>query len=199
MIPKRHIMVLLGVILCLTISPSGRTQDVSGPSGGRNIRVLDLIDLTPEQEKDVLDYIRETHPEQYAEVQAIKENRPRLYKRALTRAFREMRFVQRIREEDPERYEQVLEERCLEQQSRELARKYRDADEADREKIKHELIELLHRLFDYRQLNRQSEILRLENRLAELKENLNQRKLEKEKIIENRLNQLIGAEPGLKW
>jgi len=159
-----------------------------------------MIRMTPEDENKTLEYLKSFDQDLYEELLSIKDSRPEFFRRTLSRIYREMHYLKRLKEEDPDRYENVLEEKKLEKTTKDLAKKYRKSeDRSEKEKIKAELNELLYKLFEYRQMNRQYEINRLEERLQLLKEDMEERVNNKEEIIENRLDKLIGDNDSLKW
>ena len=159
----------------------------------------EVLYLTPEQEAEALEYLREVYPERVEDILVWKDLRPDQYRRGLSRAFREMRFMKMLKEKNPERYARVSEEKQLERKSRSLAKKYREADdETEKARLREELEVLLDGLFDYRQMNRKGEIERLEKRLAELREDNQKRLANKEEIVQKRLRELLG-EKGLEW
>ena len=159
-----------------------------------------LIQLTPEDEAESLEYLKLSNEDLYKDLIAVKESRPEFYKRALSRVFREMHYLEGLKKEDPERYEKVLDEKKLEKSTRELAKKYKKSvDDTEKEKMKAELSSMLYKLFEYRQMNRQYEIKRLEERLESLKEDMANRLDNKDEIIERRMNKLLGEDESLEW
>ena len=160
----------------------------------------EILYLTPEQEEEVVAYLRKAHPDRVDNLVDLKAKRPGLYRSVLSTAYREMRYMERLKEDDPERYEQVAQEKKLEEDARQLAKNYRDAeDQNDKARLREELKALLDRLFDYRQMNRQFEIEKLEKRLEELKD-VNERRLaNKEEIVGRRLDELLGTKRELEW
>ena len=130
----------------------------------------EVLYLNESQEAEVLEFIRESDPEHIEKLLVLKTERPEQYRRQLSLAYREMRELQRLKKNDPERYERVVKERELTRKSITLAREYREMnDEKKSKNLRSELQRVLSTLFDYRQMNRDDEIQRLENRLAELK------------------------------
>ncbi len=160
----------------------------------------EVLYLTPEEEKDVIVYLREHYPERISEILQFKEKRPVLYRGTLSRAFREMRHMAEMQKEDPKRYEIMLEETKLDNQSRQIAREYREEkDSHQRDMLKEDLQKSLEKLFDYRQINRQAEIERLERKLEELKTQNRQRSEKKAEIVEQRLKELTQDDQNLEW
>ena len=160
----------------------------------------EILYLTPEQEEEVIAYLRDTRPDRVDNLLDLKGRRPGLYRSFLSRAYREMRYLNRLKEDDPERYEQVAQEKKFEEEARLLAKKYRESeDENERVRLREDLKVLLDKLFDYRQMNRQFEIEKLEKRLEELKD-VNERRLaNKEEIVGRRLDEMLGTKRELEW
>ena len=174
-------------------------QRREGPKRLQNDQIETLY-LTPEQEKETLAYIERFYPDRADEIKLMKDKRPAIYIRGLSRAFREMRFLQDLESKDPEQYKQMIEEKNLEKESRLLGKKYRELPEGtEKDKLLEDLKGILERSFDLRQMNRQVEIDRLESRLQELKDQNKQRLDKREEIIQHRLSQIIGEKDLLEW
>jgi hypothetical protein len=160
----------------------------------------DVLYLTPEQEDEVMTYLRENYADRLDELNELKKNRDILYKKKISQAYREMRFMKDLRERDEERYKRVADEKKLEKQVRQLVEKYlKTSDTLERNNFRRRIRELLNKIFDYRQMNRQDEIEKLERKLNELKEINEQRVANKDEIVDSRLNELLGEKPELEW
>jgi len=158
------------------------------------------IQITPEQEAKIFEYLRQNFPETVDRLEKLKITNPAMYKNQLVKIYKEITYVERIKNNDPERYQEILKEKKLNEKSLDLARKYKETDdEQEKLKIKKDLEELLYQLFNYRQKNREFEIKRLEKKLAELKAANIKRNENKKLIIEKRLKQLIGEKDYLNW
>jgi len=108
--------------------------------------------------------------------------------------------LQRVKEEDPVRYERELQIRKLEEESRDLGRSIRKSkDESEKKQLRADLNKLLSNLFDLRELNRQDEIDRLRAELERLQQTLAKRQKNKVAIVERRLKQLTGEADDLDW
>ncbi len=156
--------------------------------------------LSPEQETEVLEYLEEYSPDLVERLSRIKVTLPDTYREQLSRAYRQMTYMENLKETDPEQYERISEERRLELESNQLATQYKNStDEDEKNEIRTELEDLLYKLFDYRQMNRITEIERLEERLESLKEENQNRLDNKDAIVNNRLLELLGERSGLEW
>jgi len=186
-------------LLFITVSVSVLAQERRPARRLQERAKPEVLYLTPEQEAEVLEYIREIYPERAKNLDLWKDLRSEQYRKGLSRAFREMRFMEALKEKDPDRYGRVAEEKRLERESRQLAQKYRKKeDEAEKTRLKGELESLLYEIFDCRQMNRKDEIERLEKRLTELRKANQERLASKEEIVQRRLDELLG-EKGMEW
>ena len=77
---------------------------------------------------------------------------------------------------------------------RELAVKYRRATSDDRSKLKKQLEDLVAKHFDVRQQRRALELKRLETELQRLREAMERRQKAREKLIGERVTDLVGHE-----
>lgn len=187
-------------LIVLAFSDAGFAQRQRNPRPAiPNRGKADVLLLTPKQEKAVMEYCKNNYPDRLAEMENIKRTDPERYNRQLSRAFREMRFAEQLKTEDPKRYEQLKEEKRLENKSRILAKKYHETlDETEKTRIEIELKNVLEEAFKYRQMNRNAEIAQLEEKLKELREQNKERMENRDKIIELRLQELLG-EQTLSW
>lgn len=165
------------------------------------MNVGDMQRLTLEQEEQALEHIKATYPEErYQKLLDLKDTRPAVYNRLLQKAYRAMHYMEQLKERDPEQYAAMNEMKELEIQTKELVDQYKNTkSESEQEKLKNQITELLNRIFDIRQQNRQKEIERLEERLAEAKENNKKRLQNKKEIVTDRLDDLLGEEKWMRW
>jgi hypothetical protein len=61
------------------------------------------------------------------------------------------------------------------------------------------LSNVIAQLFDWREINRQDEVKRMETELRRLKETLDQRQKNRAVIIERRIQQLTGEAGAMEW
>jgi|GEM_PF-3125025 len=160
----------------------------------------DILYLTKEQEEKTLNYMKEMYPDRFERFIKIKELRPLIYRRGLSRAYREMRFIEELKNKDQVRYQRVLQEKKLTTKSRILAKKYKETDDEDQKnRIREELKGILSELFNIRQQVREDEIERLEKKLAELKEINRKRLANKDAIVEKKLAEMLGENKDMEW
>jgi len=156
--------------------------------------------MTPEMEEQVLKYVQENFPRSIQRLARLKENNPEAYASRIEKTYREISYVEALKDTDKDRYNKIVEERKLNQQSIQLAEEYRETDNQEiKMDIKEKLEVLLNEIFENRQQNRKYEIERLEKKLMELKEANQKREKNKKLIVEKRLNELLGQNDELKW
>lgn len=86
-----------------------------------------------------------------------------------------------------------------ERASRDLARRLRDADGAERDRLERELRETLERTFDLRQQARRERAERLQGEAAGIQQELAERDAARREIIERRQRELVGERDALDW
>ena len=85
----------------------------------------------------------------------------------------------------------------LEFESKELSVKFDKASDSDKKSVKEALRAVLSELFDLKSKNQELRVKRMEADLGRLKKKLEERKANKSKIVEQRLDQLTGE--GYGW
>lgn len=117
--------------------------------------------------------------------------------RAIAAQAREMR---ELRQRDPERFKQQQQMAEMERRSVELGQKVRRATEDEAKKAATaELKELLNKLFDLRQEEREKNLQQLEREVKEVREALEKRKAKRDEMIQHRLDQLTGRAELMEW
>jgi hypothetical protein len=99
-----------------------------------------------------------------------------------------------LEKNDPEMYKLVKADMDLERQTRELSMKYRQASSDQRAKLKEKIKDLVGKHFDVRQERRALELKRLEAELQRLRESMDRRLKAREKLVEERVADLVGHE-----
>lgn len=156
--------------------------------------------LTEAEIAEIKEFLQKENPEQLEQLDKLKDERPVMYEKVLFHAFQRLEHLKRLEKKDPEAYKQKMEMFRLDTQVRALVKEYRDSDNESRKaKIKKELVPLLGKLFDLRQEDRKLELKHLKERVSELEGKLSSRAGNKEKIVENHLNKLLGKADDLDW
>ena len=113
---------------------------------------------------------------------------------------RQLREMKDLKERDPERFKLTMRIVELDRHSAELGQKVRRAPDEDAKKqAATELKEVLNKLFDLRQEEREKNVQQLDRDLKELRESLEKRKTKRDEIIQHRFDQLTGKAEMLDW
>lgn len=105
----------------------------------------------------------------------------------------EATYLQTLSESDRVLYERLVREREMEAETHRLAQRYRAATtDAERRAVRANLRDRLGAMFDLKQRNRREEIRQMEAALDTLMTRLQERAAMRDRIVEYRLNELIG-------
>lgn len=136
-----------------------------------------------------------------AELEQIKEYDKEKYQELLMDAyfnsFNKPFF--RIDKEESERLKRQEEMSKLEISTELLKQKYLHASKGDKDNYKKTLSNLLYKLFDLKQQDKKNEIEELQSELEKLKKSISVRSKNRDKIVERRLQELIGEDDYLEW
>ena len=125
----------------------------------------------------------------------FEEGRATLH--AIAAQAREMR---ELRQRDPERFRQQQQMAEMERHSVELGQKIRRAaDDETKKSATAELKELLSKLFDLRQDEREKSLQQLEREVKAVREALEKRKAKRDEMIQHRFDQLTGRAELMEW
>ena len=117
--------------------------------------------------------------------------------RGIAAQAREMR---ELKQRDPERFKQQQQIAEMERRSMELGQRIRRAtDEEAKKSATTELKEILSKLFDLRQQEREKSLQQLDREMKELREALEKRKAKRDEMIQRRFDQLTGRAEMLEW
>lgn len=131
--------------------------------------------------------------------QAFALTQPRTLGRSAAEEHEERRrqaeevYLQSLSESDRAHYLRLVREREMEDETLRLAQQYRQTpDEDARAQVRQELRDKLGAMFDLKQENRHEEVRQMETVLDTLRQRLEERELMRGRIVEHRLNELIG-------
>jgi hypothetical protein len=107
-------------------------------------------------------------------------------------------YLNDVQKANRELYKQLVRERTMEKQAQDLARVIRmlPEDSEERRAKVDTLRTLLNDIFDLKQENRRREIERLQREIQELQRSLQERREMRDRMIDHRLNQLLGSTAG---
>ena len=146
-------------------------------------------------DQEVAGLIKKHDPAFAAKLEELKKTAPGNY-RMLMKMSGKMAMIARM-ENDEGMEKDAVRAFFLEYETKELSRKYDKASGGDKDKIKQELVVKVSESFELRLRNQEAKIQRMEKDLARLRKNLESRRANKAKIVEERVGQLTGE--GYGW
>jgi len=202
------LFIIIGCTIIFKV-PSLHAQDIDPPPAPKPQFRLKKIDppppppplkLTDEQKASLMEYINQFDPVHHEKLKQLEAKSLESFDEALTRYALRFNELRKLRSRNPERYNRIFNERMIDDESFKLAQEYKKQElESEKEKIHTQLEEVLYDQFEDRQKIREEEILRLEAKIQELKENLEKRQEKIDQIVEERLRKLLELEKELKW
>lgn len=147
--------------------------------------------MPPDMEEIVLDTIKRNDPAFAEKLAGLRESNPKKYDVTIGIASKFLSMVKKA--EEPGLEKDVVRGISLEYDVRELSLQYEKASDSEKAKIKDSLKTKLNELFDIRAKGQEARIKRMEKEIAELRANMQKRKANKSKIVEQRLNELVGS------
>jgi hypothetical protein len=158
------------------------------------------VPFSEEQAKEIIGFFSEIDPQIEDEMKVMKSRNLREYQERLRRMDKEMRYLSRLQDEEAERFDQAIALRKLEVQCNKLARLYRKSnDETKKSQLEQEIRDKLVQLFKMKEQEKELEITRIMDRVDKMRQEMKERKANKDKIIELRLNELTGKEHLSRW
>ena len=135
-----------------------------------------------------IEELKENDPDEYERLMALREEDPQAFRQEIRKRLGE-RMKQHMRQHaGPE------EQKCME-----LARRYHAADSAgEKAEIKEQLEDAVQAAFDARLEQQETMLEKMEERLDQLREHLATRKAHREKICDERVDELT-ANPAVRW
>jgi hypothetical protein len=166
--------------------PSGPATPPSGDAGKSGYR-SSPVRLTPEQEKEALDYLKQHRPEIHDEMIALRDRDPQQYRRSLRNVYS---FVSRLRKLPAEvgaAHDELQQARLALWR---LARDYAKADTPERKRqLESSMREQADRQFRADQIIRRHRLSELEEQIRQLKNELDQRAKDGNSIIQETVEQ----------
>jgi len=160
-------------------SGAGQRLGASEPDGSKSSR--SPTKLTPEQEQEVLDYLKSRRPEVYDEVIAQREKDPTRYRRTLRSVYPFVARVRKMPEEIANAYESLQQTHMALWR---LSREYNSTDSpAKKRDIENGMKEQARRQFEAEQLVRRHRLAELEEQIRNLKAELDQRAADSDTVI----------------
>lgn len=163
---------------------------------GKKMRPQKGWDVPEDMEVKIMEVIKRNDPSLAERLTKLKEYNEKKYKATLAIAAR---FLETARMSDDASFEKdVVTGIGLEYDVRELSISYAKASDSQKAQIKEQIKSKLNELFDIRTKGHQLRVKKLESEITKLKKGIETRKANKSKIVEQRLEQLIG-DKYLSW
>ncbi len=164
-----------------TTRPSGAAQRPGAPEPDGPKGYHGLMKLTPEQEQEVLDYLKSRRPEVYEEVIAQREKDPTRYRRTLRSVYPFVARVRKLPEDVAKAYESLQQTHVVLWR---LAREHATATSSEKKtEIENSMAEQARKQFEADQLVRRQRLAELEEQIRNLKAELDQRAKDSDTVI----------------
>jgi hypothetical protein len=147
------------------------------------------------EQDEVLEVIAKHDPAFAKKVEELREAAPGKYKMLLQMSGKLFGMARMQQDESIEK--DAVRALALEYDTKELSLKYDKASDAEKKTIKESLRGKLAELFDLKTKGQELRVKFMEKDMAKLKKNLESRKVNKSKIVEQRLEQMTGE--GYGW
>lgn len=157
---------------------------------GKEMRPQKGWDMPEAMEDRVMEIIKKNDPALAEKLGKLKTSNEKKYDATMAIAAKFLGAAKMA--EDPSMEKDVVRGIGLEYDVRELSMSYEKASDSEKAKIKEQIKVKLNELFDIRTKGQELRIKKLESEVAELKKGIEARKTNKSKIVEQRLEQLIG-------
>lgn len=155
--------------------------------------------MSDEEQARARQFLVDLIPEINAVLTDLENENPRAFLRELRRASREMQMLKRQKKRGGEEYENSKKRITLDHKTQMLAYRYQKANDSEKAALKKQMRPLLDQLFDLKEIERERQVQRLEKKLEDLRASLKNRKSNKSRIIEKRMEKLLRIDRDLRW
>ena len=158
------------------------------------------VKLSDEEYEALLKFYQQIDPDIRTKMGKLKVDEPYMHQHMLEHLYQEQIYLSRLEKEVPERYKEAIEMRRISAGTEKMAELYKQTDDnSEKKKIEADLRHMLGQLFDLREKEKVQEIERIRNRLGKLEQEMQERRKNREIIINNRLNELTGKRVYYEW
>lgn len=175
-----------------------RWREAGGRDGWRREAPAKM--LSDEEIQELLPIVREAMPELGARLEMVGKEHPERLRAFLSRIAPRLKEMQRLKKDDPQEYQRRVNEAQGKLKVARALKSYheavRDGDTAAAEKQKAELRQMLDESFKARQQRMEAELKRMEQRLEKLREEMRQRFADRDKLIDQHLQELLDGRIG---
>ena len=147
--------------------------------------------------KEILDFMKKHLPNRYKELQELKEEDDQEYQEMIEDFGWDMVWYHEVKEENPKRAEALLKAEQLEDQTWGMVEKIHDMEKGKaRDAEVQKLRGILAQIFVLRLQERLADVEELEEEIREVKQLVERRKKNADKIIDRHLKELLEMEEG---
>ncbi len=161
------------------------------------------LPMSEKQIDEALALLKKVRPALAQRLAQVRDESPQRVGWLIEHRFPHLRYLLELKENDPDMYELRVDDVRLSYESQDLAEQYRQAQKDNNHRQVRELRSKLEKLveshFEVRQKIRQLELKRLEQRIEDLREQIEKRDDDRDELVEQRLGELVGTDEGVRW
>ena len=151
-------------------------------------------------EKEIEDILKAEFPDMLEAYKGLKDKHTPEAGRQRAEMEQFAGQMRMLRQMNPDEFKREKETHHLEFRSQDLSRRIREAGKGpEKEKLVKDLTGVVGQLFELREKQRAEEAARIEQELQKIRSLLEERKKNRDLIIERRVKQLMGEEDTLNW
>lgn len=166
---------------------TGKPKEEESARGPRQERLAD-----PAREAKAMEFLKEFRPDLAVRLDDIRSKQPPRYREIIHDASRRALELEEIRKHEPQEYAERVRRLRLRACPYRLAAEHLAAPASRREQIRKQLVACLEEIFEQRQREMEAELTELEERIAELREEVRIHQAGKAGRIQERVKALIG-------
>lgn len=163
----------------------------------------EMARMSPQEVEEAMRILKDFASDKAERVEKFIDEHPDAAGAVITRHIPWIRRLMHLKQTDPELYELRVRDKRLDNESRELSRRHRAAEQSgnqrEAEELTQRLEEHVNEHFLVRQRLHQYELKRLEQRIAKLREQLERRADHAQEIKKQRLKELTGRPDKGEW
>jgi len=157
-------------------------------------------EVTDEQIDEILTFMKEHMPWRLEGLQKMRESDPQRFRQFCRWLRFEVTQLLHLKERDEAAFRKAIEERQLKMRAMTLAQQIRKtADPRKKEELTGRLREVLNRTFDLELTTHEAHIRGLEERIEQLRRELNERAEHRREIVEKRLHEALQGKPDMPF
>jgi len=159
--------------------------------------------MDAQQIREAIEVLRQIDPENADQLAQHVDENPERVGRALQEKFPNLGRFLAMRRYDPQGFELRIKDLALSRQSQHSAQRFHEAHSAGDDELAAAELSVLQGIvadhFDIRQQIREHELMKLEQQIESLRDQLQQRADNRDQLIEERLEELISQDVDARW